>query len=485
MIVDPNIIIITFLFFTQKIAFLICTLFVSFRAQREWPIYDKFNIFSISPKEQVMYFIISLVCATPDGLIAFFEMANLFKFLEKEQFQAISLVHAVAYWQRPWLMQIILFYPIILTVLSYIIRYRALLTMIYVSVCVRQHLRRITNQLISSHGRVDKRLMRLARRVNGHLLVVDDHDDDGDSDGNERCKSNQIIGFNRDLNDAIINGSISSAASTESIVERKSSLSDFDELSIDQSGAQRKSSYLTKNTIIRSQATKHEKIRSPIVYKTNHHHNTRLSVNGNQDQRDQHTLPLVRSNRIKISNVHQLEAHLTMLAVFIHQLDHEMCVFVFYMCLLNMIQLIYTVLFAIKLEFNLSNIFIALAISLGRLILPIAVFFTGGLLERESKRLHRELEIIFVQDHSGLLVYKQFNVSVLSWDRVFKILAQMKFSCDRLIAINLTTMVKYLIYAASYIFFSVQFGKYYLSYSNIICIRMSQMFVVLNHSIRT
>ena len=378
----------------HKVCLLLCSLFIAQNAPKNWLIFDRFPIFSIGIKQQVRYFLLSLICGAPDGLASYIEIHSLFSLLpNKTDYQLLRLVHdqAIAGW--PILIQLLLLIPIVLSILSSILRYSPLLNMLYASACVWRHLRNLNQQILVS-------------RAPNNLLQV------GSSLHTPRPNSAAV------------------AAPPEQLLGQVAN---------------------------RKQLQRAMEVARP--------QSVRPAAGWPKSETDKTTTCCGQLNSIQkqrptsIENIRQLESHLELMAIFVKELDCSMSMFVYALSLLSLSQCVYAVLFTIKLELTVRNLGLGLAFSLCRLVLPISLLCTGQFMAHEARRLLHQLEHIFAQDSSEMLVYKQHNESIHSWRRIFSSLERIQFNCDHLLRLDLSTVVKFSIYAMSSIFIILQFGK--------------------------
>lgn len=164
-----------------------------------------------------------------------------------------------------------------------------------------------------------------------------------------------------------------------------------------------------------------------------------------------------------IRNLHQLEHHLTRLSLFVGDMDQCAAEVVCAMCFLVFIQFIYSVFFLVEVAKHFPGYLMVLFVFvcvLTQLTIPLRLFLSGDRMEKEAKRLLANLELIYLQDSSQCLIYKQHGSHMMaSLARTIELLKTIRFNCDSTMNIDLATLKRFLLYLMTTIFIVVQYGK--------------------------
>lgn len=159
-----------------------------------------------------------------------------------------------------------------------------------------------------------------------------------------------------------------------------------------------------------------------------------------------------------LTSLQQLERHLTQLQLLVSSVDRRSPASVLALVLTNCLNLYYIILYTIQLHTpsNLLHL-LTLANLMARLLPLCTLFLHGHLLEAECRRLVSKFEVAYLQEQSQSLMYKQMLDAHWSLGRVLKLTESIKFDCNGLMAINLGTLAKCVVYIFGGVFVVLQY----------------------------
>lgn len=505
---------------------------------REWQIYDKYNIFSLGYESQLKFCLLSLVIGVPAALIDHFDIVTYIGYMSPNSYKFIRIAYG---WKFPYNFDVTLLenlfglFCVGLSILSNSLRYRPLLNIIYVSGCVRRHLRVISNQLIMNHpmrqqlkptsqdecARMDRTTWTMESNNNGkpllngsagsqhnqqyqasttygmfnnnksvetscgneiriNALMIEsrrlDHSQPSAWVDSKKTGSGAVFVGNNNKKRPIISRLsgianslrarfFSRNQSTNQDINGASSIMEI-ETGFTATLSESTSSGSLSNAPSLAQLIRTSPASSSITTKVANSHGQILAeepttsslIKSNEElvckQQQASTTPVCT-----IRSLRQFELHLTKLDFFVGDMDRCAGSLVFAMCILSLVQFIYSIFFLIDFWRSYTNLLLGVLYCLSRLSTPFLLFMSGNSMEREARKLLAELEVIYLQDSTQCLIYKQYGSTMASLSRVIKLLNSIKFSCDNLMNINLGTMKKFIFYTVTSMFIVVQYGK--------------------------
>lgn len=156
-----------------------------------------------------------------------------------------------------------------------------------------------------------------------------------------------------------------------------------------------------------------------------------------------------------ITNVYQLERHITQLDLFVSNIDSDAPSAVISILLLNLLAFISTFFYVKDSPKNVA--ILAFIFLLSRLMPMVALCKSGSAVINESKGLIGVLEVIYLQDPTQCLLYKHVGCTQLSLERIFKSLNSIKFSCGGLMDVDYGTLTRLMFYMATAILIVIQY----------------------------
>lgn len=158
----------------------------------------------------------------------------------------------------------------------------------------------------------------------------------------------------------------------------------------------------------------------------------------------------------EIRNLHQFERHLTQMHAFVSKSDTDSPAIVLSWTYANVMGFFYIILYVLCVGDAWGRI-PALFNLIARLVPMVGLFFLGYTLESECDQLLNKIEVIYLQEHSHSLIYKQMLDTQHSLARVFKLLESIKFDCSGLMEVNFKTLKRCAVYVIGGIFLVLQY----------------------------
>jgi len=446
---------------THRICLFVVVFFeYSFGRTNYWLIYDKHDMFSLSERTQLKLLLLGILFCLPYGIMDSLEVSDYLSVLPEDRYSLVRYFHLgkirILEKFSPFLCCLVSLSLSSLTILSNSFRYKPLLIIIYSATCVRRHLRIITNQIILANQRKEEKEAGFTGS-----MVTSWVQEDKQIIATLASPEKKDSGIEMGACSSASNSSLSSSRlNFGSAIERRSQIR-HEEASEEEK--QPKSNGGRKPTVC------HLDLRA--IGGTTHNHLTISSWRPNASSQTElygptwASEPSGRKRKYSVcimQNLRHLETHLTRLDLFVGDIDRSNAAVVFSMTILSLIQFIYSLLFVIKLSKSIRLIAFGLAYCLGRLTMPFILLMSGNLMERESKRLLAEIESIYLQANVHSVIHSQFGSQMASLERIIKLLESIKFNCDNLLGINMSTMKSFALYTLAAIFLVVQYGK--LSY---------------------
>lgn len=454
---------------TQRIClFSISTVTALNLKNSEWLLYDKYNIFSFDRSSQKRLSVKTALIAIPDGMLSYVEVMTLMFLTPPGKYRALKTLlgfdglTGVSYIDIP--MQV--FFGLS-SVLSYSVRYKPILNIIYSANSVRAHLEDINNQIVVAGHRFEDPIK---QRASGFAHEAKLQDGPVEQQSRMGLSLWSGTGINADADpigqkgrqvNSIPSRPVQSLAadvggSAETMQMKRSSESS------NRLGAG--IGWSLKDWLANQSVYRQEKIFSTSGKLSS----ISAAINPEADRR---VMPVVseatgakQQSVCVIRNLHQLEYHISKLSFFVGDMDRCEPVTVFSMCFLVFIQFIYSVFFVIECSKSSSaswQIMLGVVGVLTRLAIPLYLFSSGDWMEKQARKLLANLEIIYLQERSQSLIYKQYGSHTMaSLTRVIKLLKSIRFNCDKTMNINLATMKRFFLYAVTTMFIVVQYGKF-------------------------
>lgn len=380
--------------------------------QTEWSIYDKYRIFSLSDATQFKVAVLAMLVSVPDALIDQYEGKMYLRLVPPNHYIIVRLVNdpTSLLGSHVILTKLVMVCSFIVVLVGQSVRHAPLLNVIYAASCVQRHLKVINSQVIM--GQQPRRCEQPApeRQALRSVATVEmpSHD------------SAKVDSVSRSMRHPELNylgfGSRGRNTSGREPGSASSALTSTDEL---------------------------------------------VSAK-QQQQQGKHSSG--NNSVCCITNLRDLELHLIKLDFFVCDLDQGAAALVFAMCLLSLSKFIYSIFFLLEFWTERSraggNLLLGILYCLSRLTIPFFLFASGNAMENEAKRLLAELEVIYLQQSTQCLIYKQYSSTIGSLSRVIKILGSIRFHCDSLMNINFGTMKQFIFYTVASMFIVVQYGKF-------------------------
>lgn len=167
-----------------------------------------------------------------------------------------------------------------------------------------------------------------------------------------------------------------------------------------------------------------------------------------------------RKTKLTITNLHELESHLTKLSLFIKQIDVDSSLVVFITIFYHSAVLFYTI-FLFR-EFTLDfQQFLFIIYNFFGLMPLLSIFLMGTLMEREAKSVMTKLEYMYLQEETQCFMYRQMSGMKYPLWSIFKLLGSIEFTCDQLMHVNLSTLQDICILLGASAFVVIQYGEYW------------------------
>lgn len=164
--------------------------------------------------------------------------------------------------------------------------------------------------------------------------------------------------------------------------------------------------------------------------------------------------------RIHIGDIHELEQHLTKLSLLTGDIDRSSAAFAFAMISLSLFQLFYSLFLLVKFWSTSGWLVLRSALECAsRVVSPFVLFWVSDSMEREASALVATLEVMYLQNSTKGLIQKNYGATMSSLMRVFRVLRNIRYSCDNFLGINLGTMKRLIFYSLTIMFIVVQYGK--------------------------
>ena len=384
------------------------------RQYPEWLVYDKYEIFSIRNQIQLSSIIWCSLSILPDILATLFDLLFLISMSQHRGiYPLIGYLRTNNYLGRCLLWLFMTFCST-----NVLLRYKPLLNIMYSSICVRLHLNSICNQLSASCG----------CNSSSPLLFS--------FSSKAREKKEQVaagMGHSSALIQA--NGAHPARASQVLITWAAIEHSDLKTPNPTANGA------ITSPTLDRFLRR-------------------RLAAGGDEERVELAAMgkALASVERLcTISNLYQLERHLTELELFRSDIDRQAPMVAYLLIIGNMIANFYSTFYALRLGLEGPGIFFTPLFLTARLLPLVVLFVSSDSMEKAARRLLNQLERLYLQDESQSLLYKQTSGTQLSLARVFRLLERLKFTCNGLVSLNLASLTQFILYLGTGVFVVVQY----------------------------
>lgn len=413
----------------------------------------------------------TVLIAIPDGFITYVEVVTLIWLVPHEKHQVLKVLlgydtlTGVSFIDIPMRA-----FFALSSIVSFSVRYKPVLNIIYSANCVRAHLEDINNQIQVTGRQFDG-----SAKKQGFAHFKEPQDGPAE----QQSRSGLSLWSRPGSNDASGQNSRQVSSTSTGLVQR--SAADGGSSSGSAEAMQMKRNSGRSNLLatgigfslkdwLANQSTYREE---RIVSTSGKLSLIRATINPESNRQ---VLPVAYESTgekhqsvCEIRNLHQLEYHICKLSFFVGDMDRCEALIVLSMCFLAFIQFIYGAFFLIEFS-KYSSVYWQLVVcaisALTRLAIPLHLFSSGDRMERQARKLLANLEIIYLQDRSHSLIYKQYGSHTMAaLARVIKLLKTIRFNCDKTMNINLATMRRFFLYAVTTMFIVVQYGKFNGSYN--------------------
>lgn len=432
----------------------------------EWNIYDKYRCFQVSERMQVRFVCISLLVGLADGVFAHYETDSLILFGSEVVPAYINILHSRYFSNENFVGCSLNWLLVVLILAGYIVRYKPLLNMIYAALCISHHLTYLNQRLFPLSRRNKRRLSSGAVSMVAAELASDaEHPFDPDS-----IRLNTIGGGGGG------GGEIEDERNNSELYLRKSSRRQNQNLWPAKDSVTMESSLDSRLDLMSSSARTGQQQHggsTTIASMQPHYVSMILPEDFGRIKREpalkkhRHRRPSGSGNCVsqrftEINDLHQLEAHITRLSLFVGEVDRCNGTVVFFICILNLIQFIYCGFFL--LDANITDpvrMVVSIFFTLSRLAVPVYSFKCGSTLEHQAKLMIAQLETIYLQDSAKSSIYERYGGSaeaMSSLARTIRRLESIQFTCDGLMSIDFGTLKKFLVQTVTAMFIVIQYG---------------------------
>lgn len=374
----------------------------------------------------------------PDGLCSWIDLVAIFNFLSSGRYPWFTL--------RPASEQGKLFYMCLGTVslTNLILRYKPLINVAYATLCTRQHMRFLSQQLSISNP------------DNGQVL-------------SGSLKPNQKLDLGAEQNKT---KSPSSSLLKGWMIHKKSSRTRLNFVRLSRSVKITTLNHANSSTRLRASLASCrsgknvEPAQEPPAAPTstipahptppsmaNHQTNTTAPASGLNNKDHHH-----HQDVCIITNANQFERHFVQLDLFVSEVDRQAPSALFALSIINMVITVHTIFFVFELIYqDQYRLWLIVLYMVARLLPLMVLFVIGHSFEMEKKKLLSQLEVIYLQDPTQCLIYKHISDALFSMARIFKLLGSIRFNSDDLMVVNMETMKRYIIYIATTVFIIKQY----------------------------
>lgn len=455
---------------TQKAGLLvIVTIMLHSSGANEWNIYDKYRCFSVTERLQIRLVCITFVASLTDGVFAHYETDSLILYGPDVAPNFISIVHSKILSNELILGRLINIFLMIVALVSYTVRYKPLLNMIYAALCVKHHLAHINRQLLPLSCRIKGSLMSSATSPTGELerdvaraaaAAAAHHQQARPSIAGLSIRSLRRKTIHTS-SESPLSSSCTSYSTVDSLLAPKSSRSSSGGGGGVQTNRLKLSYAKNLRPDLQSQARRRRRQYDDHVMDDQLMANI---LNGHSPTVERGTSG---ARAIEINNLPQLEAHIAKLALFVDEIDRCNGTVVYLMCLQSMIQFIYCFFFILEAKFeDIWRVIVSCVFTLSRLTVPVYLFMCGNYVEQQAKLMITQLETIYLQDPAKGSIYERYSgtKAISSLARLIRSLNSIHFSCDGLMGINLSTLKSFVVQSVTAMFIIIQYGEYPLAF---------------------
>lgn len=434
----------------------------------EWLLYDKYDIFSSRMSSQQRLAIIALLIAVPSALYSYVESVVYLTHVQPGSYFLVKLVSgADTLTSNIIIGGLVGFFLVTTNIIFHLVRYQPLLNIIYSANSVRAHLAIVNSQMIST----SKQFVVFRGSEGSTLADNADHLALTSIMAQEDPIWSSLMGANsakvvsqqstkasaRSLRDELLaTGRNESSAGYATCSPISSGHLSFRGLTLEDSMFRQEEIPAKVRLTSVSNATISRLALSNVVNPDGRQAvRTELGTGAHFAKR--------REPICVIRNLHQLELHITRLSLFVGDMDRCAAEVVCALCFLVFIQFIYTVFFMVEMAKNFrsfSTAIFAFICVLIQMAMPLCLFNSGDRMQKEAKKLLANLELIYLEDSSQRLVYKQHGSDTMaSLARIIKLLKTIRFNCDKTMNIDLATLKRFILYLVTTIFIVVQYGR--------------------------
>lgn len=420
---------------------------------RTWEIYDTNDIISIEEKKQLSIMICVTIVMIPDSFLNLVEFLGIVEFWRSGNIVATQTYNPNS--PEPTLSIYLAYYFLaFFTIANLILRYSPLLNITFASICVKNHLKLINSQLDRSN--------RNKKKKNEAI-----HDN-----SKRRKQSNDQDGVKNDLMLNVMNGVNQVESFQDPHTQDEYTTNEWQQVSDTQwstEGNDLPKHGYTYGDMQDSMRRFREKTSVKVISdRQNGRSKSILSA--------KHTINLLNLNTSKvemnsdcqrytadeerycvISNLFQLEQHLTQLMLFVSDLDRQSPSSIVITCIINVSTFVMSFFYIRIAPRESVDLVLAFLFLFARLLPVITIMVVGNSLERQGRELSNRLEAIYLRGSSHSLIYKQLGGSVHSLERIFFTLRLIRFNCDKIMSLNFKTLGRITIYASTAILLVIQY----------------------------
>lgn len=431
---------------------LIAYLTLALPSKSAWIMLDKFRLFNIDYKTQLKIAMLTLCIYMPGGVSDFAEVKLFCKYIRgREEDYLIRFTHDLKsiFPNCPLLLELTLY----LCVIYYYAMFNyPLMVLTYSSLCISLHLRQLrhqiedymnhatgvstnfkSNKLLDSIGKFEGRILSWTQMMcSKHKTRV------------ARVHSESTNQLSREMSS--LSTSLSSIAKSPLIHETWSSET-----------SDHQSSHLV-GCSIELQDLKETTSDDGLV--------------GTDEADDSDDLNGLKS--LSINSPHQLEMHLTKMQLLVWELNLTDPKLTYALCLVGLLKYIEYSFVLTLVSHELVELLLVLALLAAHSIPQIGLYFSGSLMENESQYLSDKIEIFTQQDKylfdserlqqlnhmpNTTVVSRAPKQTMRCINRIIILLHQVRFDCDDLLRLTLTTLRQFSFYILAALFIVVQYGK--------------------------